>query len=450
MLLAKPETKVGLFSLTALVVLISLFFWLNKTELFNRGAEIEAAFDRIEGLRPGAPVKYIGVDVGRVSKIYFELQKVIVVIRLQPDFEIPRTTKAIIASAGVVGDKYLELIPLKPGETDGPGGDRIKGEAPTSLDEFYASAYEIMTSVKQIVNSLNEILSDREVTDSLKNAIIRINRITATLDRLTVDSEPQIAELLRNMNLAALKIAKITADADRMLTRFDNDGETIANLQQALRHINKISANLDQFSEIVSAKGSDIGLLIDDARRTMQSIDQAAQTVNQVINDLNSDESGISDVKETLEQAGAAAQKVDDYVQRLERIKISSGLGVGYDHHEDLTVDYALNLNLSERDSILFQIENIGPDSLTSLQLGAKNQSLLGRAGLYRNEFGLGLNYWVTPQFILGGDLWDTDSPNFGLTAAWRMTDQWSLFFSGSSNLEEPDYNWSLKWWYSF
>ena len=219
---------------------------------------------------------------------------------------------------------------------------------------------------------------------------------------------------------------------------------------ETLDHIKKISINLEKFSNIIATKEPEMDMLIGDAHQTMQSINQAAQTVDKALKDLGTEGGNLGELKETLDQAGQAAQKVDDYVTRLEQISFHTALGAGYANSDDLTVDYLLNIKLNERNSLIFRLEDIGQQNLATFQWGIKKENLLGRAGIYRNEFGLGLDYPLSPKTTLGLDLWNTESPNFGLTSNWILPKDWSMSLSTSTNIETNENYWSLEWWHHF
>ncbi|HPT86701.1 MAG TPA: MlaD family protein [Bacillota bacterium] len=446
--MVSTETKVGLFAITAIIAMVSLFMWLNSTELFKSGPEMEAAFERIEGLRPGAPVKYAGVDVGRVTRIYFDRQSVIVVFRMNTKVELPQDIEAGIASTGVVGDKHLEL---RPATREKRPDNRIPGKSPASMEELYTSAAEILESVKHLTASLNTLLGDKEVATSLKNTIIRIDRLTMALERVAAQSEPKIHELLNNINLASSRLAEAGLTANRLLSQIDNNGQTAADIREALAHIKSVSANLDRFSKFLADNDSKIELLMDDAHRTMESINQAAQTIDEAVKEF-SNNNDLSQLQQTLTQAGEAAQKVDEYVKKLESIKISQGIGAGYQRKKQIGVDYSLQVKFNEKNSLLFAFEDIGDQNLGSVQMTTvlPNGSYQGRAGLFRNKFGLGLDYRPNSKWSLGLDAWNVDSPNVGLSTRWKPTDQWSLQLSTETNLDTHKDSWSIEWWYHF
>lgn len=448
-MISNPEARVGLFTVTAVIFLISLFIWLSGTNFFQRGTEFEAIFTRIEGIRPGAAVKYIGVDVGRVTKIYFDDQQVIVGIRIQPGFEIPKTTKAIISSSGVVGDKFIELTPTQSGEPP-MKNNRIIGQSPPSIDQFYTKAYEIIDSLGEITDSLNQLVANQELTESIKQIVKRVENIAVVIERLSVNSEPKINELLSNINQTSTRLSQASLMVYQFLNDVDNNGQTAADLRESVQHINKISANLEKLSNTLVENNPKISELIDDAQSTLRSIDQAAQTIEKAVREFSSGDGDLSEFSKTIKDVGAAAQKLENYVSKFEQIRFSNNIGVGYEKDQNLKVDYSLNVFLNDRNSIYLKLEDIGEENLGTFQLGVKYPHYLGRAGIYRNRFGLGIDFNIAPNVTLGLDAWDTDSPNIGVSSLWKLSDYWSMTLSTSTNLRDADYSWNLGWWYQF
>lgn len=438
-----PETKVGLFTLLALVALFSVFYWLNGSKLFQSGYELEAAFDRIENLRPGSPVKLHGVDVGRISRVYFEDYKVIVVMRIRPQFQIPRNTKATIATAGVVGDQYLELTLLKPGEPEGEG-DRIMGQSPYTMDQIYATAYEAINSIKEIANSVKQLTNEQTI-DYLNNSFARIDRITANLENLT--GGPETRQLIQNLSLATSKLAQASDTANRFLSRIEADGETVTELKKTLANAEKITANLDT---IIAKNGPEVELLVKDARKTLQTINTAVENINKALEGLTSDEGDPSQVRNSIKAAADAAGKISEYMAALEEFHIDNNVGAGHQDQNGLIVNYRMDVNLNKKNKVLLGVEDIGEANLTSFQWGVKSPSTLSRFGLYRNEVGLGLDYLPTSNLTLGVDLWDTKSANLGFSSAYQFNEDWSLKFSASQNLDTTDRDWTVECWRKF
>jgi phospholipid/cholesterol/gamma-HCH transport system substrate-binding protein len=444
-----PETKVGILSAFALLALCSLFFWLNRVTFLQKGSEAEVIFDRIEGLRPGAPVKYIGVDVGRIKKIYFEKQHIIVMVHINQGFELPYTSKAMIASSGVIGDKYLELQPLRPGERP-LANHRIQGEAPTSMEQLYASAFEIMKSLQQTVDSLNRIVADQDTTASLKNILANLEKVSATAERLVSGNETAINRLIHNAETTSAELARASATVNRFL-QTAADGRAAADLKTTLVHINTVSANLDRFSRLLAEKGPQLLELTDDAHQTMAAITEAAHSLSIVVKSFNSGTDGqLTNLQQTLVQAGNAAQTVSAYVNNFAKITTSQQVGVGYQSSKDVTVNYRLGLNLSEQQILDFELTDIGYENLGTLQFKLKNPGYSTRVGIYRNQVGFGVDWAPWQNYSIGVDLWDTHSANLGLSTTWRINSDWSMTASTAWELENGDHRWDLGWWRRF
>ena len=62
------ELRVGVTVIVASLVLAVLLFLMSGTSgLFSNRITLVSFFDNAEGLRPGAPVRLSGVDIGNVS-----------------------------------------------------------------------------------------------------------------------------------------------------------------------------------------------------------------------------------------------------------------------------------------------------------------------------------------------------------------------------------------------
>lgn len=117
----KTETRaidisVGLFILLGLGSVIFLITQtLGSGELSSgESYTLRARFDHIGDLKIRAPVALAGVTIGRVSRITVDpiAYQAIVELRINSKIdEFPIDTDASIATAGILGGKYVELSP---------------------------------------------------------------------------------------------------------------------------------------------------------------------------------------------------------------------------------------------------------------------------------------------------------------------------------------------------
>jgi phospholipid/cholesterol/gamma-HCH transport system substrate-binding protein len=124
---------VGLFVLAGIAAIAYLsisvggFSWHGRT-----GLKLYAAFDETGSLTVRSPVVISGVRVGEISSISLDKDfRAKVEMNIDPDLKLPKDTFANIVTAGLLGDRFIELQPggedetLKPGDTITHTGDAV-------------------------------------------------------------------------------------------------------------------------------------------------------------------------------------------------------------------------------------------------------------------------------------------------------------------------------------
>jgi len=97
----------GMLAIGYLSISIGGFSWRHAEVL-----KLSAAFDEIGGLTKGAPVVIAGVKIGEVSTISLQDDfRAKVQMDLDATLKLPTDTSASIVTAGVLGDRYIELQP---------------------------------------------------------------------------------------------------------------------------------------------------------------------------------------------------------------------------------------------------------------------------------------------------------------------------------------------------
>lgn len=110
------DLSVGL--LVILAVLAMFFIAVSASGVEGRHAgrfiKISADFDNVSGLRVRAPVKVSGVWIGEVSKITLDPQtyRAHVQLKVAKNIEkIPMDSEAKVLTEGLLGSKYISIIP---------------------------------------------------------------------------------------------------------------------------------------------------------------------------------------------------------------------------------------------------------------------------------------------------------------------------------------------------
>lgn len=88
------------------------------------GYELVARFDRVDGLQPGSDVRISGIKVGTVIDQSLDPTTFRAEVRftMRDDVELPADSSAAVVSDGLLGGKYLAVVPggdielLEPGD----------------------------------------------------------------------------------------------------------------------------------------------------------------------------------------------------------------------------------------------------------------------------------------------------------------------------------------------
>ena len=77
------------------------------------GYEVSARFFKVGGLAKGSDVRISGIKVGTVTGRHLDpvSYDAVITMSISPDVTLPIDTEASIASSGMLGDKYLMLVP---------------------------------------------------------------------------------------------------------------------------------------------------------------------------------------------------------------------------------------------------------------------------------------------------------------------------------------------------
>ena len=133
----KKEFKIGVFMTIAALILAAFIFVVGDITLIFRkqGHSLYASFDTAAGLEKKAIVRMAGVKVGYVKDIRLEKSRAKVLMSVNPGIEVPRDSKATLAALGLLGEKYIEILPGEEKDFCLPGSV-IGGIPPVSFDQI--------------------------------------------------------------------------------------------------------------------------------------------------------------------------------------------------------------------------------------------------------------------------------------------------------------------------
>ena len=106
------ETIVGIFVVIGLLSVGYMTLKLGKLDLIGgKYYDLKARFSSISGLKPGAPVEMLGIQIGLVKEFTMdqENQVAIVEMKIRSDIKIYHDAIAAIKTSGLIGDRYINI-----------------------------------------------------------------------------------------------------------------------------------------------------------------------------------------------------------------------------------------------------------------------------------------------------------------------------------------------------
>lgn len=106
------ETILG--AVVLLVAAMFLLFAYSTADIkVTTGYEVSADFQKVGGLVRGSDVRISGINVGTVTgeSLNHETFQARITMSIGPDITLPTDTEATIVSDGLLGSKYVNLVP---------------------------------------------------------------------------------------------------------------------------------------------------------------------------------------------------------------------------------------------------------------------------------------------------------------------------------------------------
>ena len=112
----------------AVVLAVAVFFLVFAFSSTDVGAvdgyNVTATFDRVDGVNAGADVRMSGIKIGTVTKLELDPQTFLARATLSIDRTVllPADSSAEITTEGLLGGKYMAIVPGGAEDVIAPGG----------------------------------------------------------------------------------------------------------------------------------------------------------------------------------------------------------------------------------------------------------------------------------------------------------------------------------------
>ena len=211
---------------------------------------LAADFQRGTGLYPGSPVRVLGIDVGKVTRVTNTKGHVRVQMRLDEDAKLPKDVHATIVPLTLLGERYVQLGPaFTTGERLRSGAEipLSRTTVPAEFDDLLRGlqtfvgaidpkkAGDVVTDLADVLDGrgtdLNSLIGNASGTlslladkgDEIRSIIRSLGDLSQTL-RGRTDS---IESLIRNYDLVSQVLIQNKDDLDATITQFDRTAKEL-------------------------------------------------------------------------------------------------------------------------------------------------------------------------------------------------------------------------------
>jgi phospholipid/cholesterol/gamma-HCH transport system substrate-binding protein len=294
--------KVGLFATVCLIILAVLIWKIEDINPFAKKARtVDAVFDSVAGLDDKATVRVAGVRVGRVEAVGLEGRRARVTLLLEQPVTLTEGSYARIANLGLLGEKYIELIPGPMDARPLPPGVVLPGKTPPTIDEAIAKINDIGTSIQQVTGSI----SGANLGESLNKLITEFELTSREVRLVVAENRANVAATLANANQASATLARelprLAEQMDRTLRQIealvaDNKGNVSGSLATIREVTDRLQTSVDNFNQISGkiARGEGtVGKLVNDEKAydevlsTLDSIQGGVQSLSGTLGAIN-------------------------------------------------------------------------------------------------------------------------------------------------------------------
>jgi len=251
---------VGLFVLVLGAALIVGALWLASGGALQKHYDLYLAVidESVAGLNLNAPVKYTGVDVGKVQEIQLDPgnpKRVNLLFAIERGTPIKEDTEAVLKTQGLTGIAYVELSGgapdaplLRATETSAYPQIRTKPSLSARLENVLTS---VLAKLDSTSNNINAILSD-ENRVAFTSALADIATVARTIAarKNTLDAGmANAARTFENTSGATAQLGPVIDRIGRSAEAIEKMGNEVARTSAgAGKTVNSVGADVKRFT----------------------------------------------------------------------------------------------------------------------------------------------------------------------------------------------------------
>jgi len=368
-----------------------------------------ANFKQVLGLAPQADVRLNGVPIGKVEDLVSDAKGVTAVLRVKPEVKIPTDSKIMVASVGVMGEKFVNIIPSTDNGEYVKNGSIMFGEDEAGMNMMFENLNKVMGKVETLLGEVQNIVGNDTfqksvvvMSENIKEASEHINGMTEAMERMAVNNEGNVNGMVEQMNSTLASMNRSMETVEHMVNNIDKfagDQQTVDDLKTTLKNINDTTANVAHMAESMNKVVSD----------------------PKVAEDLKAT---ISNTKDLTDRANKILGKVEGATDKVSSIEVTPSVDVMYSGGAS-NWNTNFNLDVAMGDTSLdLGAEHIGDGTKLNAQVGKKFGTDFGaRAGIVAGKPGIGIDAYAGDKWKFSAEAYDLNDAKVRLKSQFKVSD---------------------------
>lgn len=244
-----------------------------------------------------------GLKVGYVRDIYFAEDlsgDLITKIAIHNDFPLPAGTSAEIASSDLLGSKVVKLnlgksgILLHANDTlDTKMEADIMQQVNEQIAPLKAKAERLIENLDSIVTAVSKVLSSdsqHNISESIRQinlTMTNLERISGNLNDVVTDQKKNLASSISNINDVTVNLKTNSGKLGHIMDNFSSFSDSITKMElnRTIDHMNGSISNLQTILSKIDTANGTLGLLVNDPR-LYQNLTQTSESLNRLLVDF--------------------------------------------------------------------------------------------------------------------------------------------------------------------
>ena len=277
------ELKTGFIAIGIIVLFIWGFNFLKDQSVYDSTRIFYVEYSNVQGLKPNSDVTVNGLNVGKVTNIYFhpgKKGKLMVKMDVTNDIEFSANSVTKVYSPDLLSPKAIKIILATDGAQVAKNNDTLKGEIDLGilgeLDDqigpLKAKLENFVSNTDSLILDLSNLL-DAENQRNLKLSIENFKNLSFKVDQILESNKEKVDSLLIHTNATMRNLSEMTDSLKKA-----DLAATVVKLQTTLDSFNGV------LDSIQSGNGSIGKLMNDDA--LYNNLEAASKELEEVLRDF--------------------------------------------------------------------------------------------------------------------------------------------------------------------